>query len=186
MVWTRSPVILPLASSASSACVTWSRPCASERNASVRSAVHLTGRSIFFAAQSADGLLGVDENLRAEAAADVGRDDAQLIFGRETDEGRQHEPRDMRVLARRIERDRVRAGIVVADGGARLHRVRDQAVVDEIELCHMLRRGEGRVGRRLVAEVPVVDRVVRRDVMDLRLAGLGGAVAMSTTAGSTP
>ena len=36
----------------------------------------------------ADGLLGVDEYLRAEAAADVRRDDAQLVLGRKADEGR--------------------------------------------------------------------------------------------------
>ena len=38
----------------------------------------------------------------------------------------------------------------------------------------MRRRGEGGVGRRLVAEVPVERRVVRRVVMQLRLAGIGG------------
>ena len=79
-------------------------------------AVDLLGRP------DADRLLGVDEDLRAEAAADVGRDDAQLVLGRDADEGRQHEPRDMRVLARRVERQRVGAGIVVADRRARLHR----------------------------------------------------------------
>ena len=39
----------------------------------------------------------------------------------------------------------------------------------------MRRFGEGRVGRGLVAEVPVEDGVVGRNVVDLRLAGLGGA-----------
>ncbi len=120
----------------------------------------------------ADGLLGVDEDLGAEAAADVRSDDAKLVLGRETDEGRKHEAGDMRVLAGRVERDRVRARIVVADRRARLHGVRDQAVVDEIELRHVRRGREGRVGRGLVAEMPVVDGVVRRGVMDCRLAGL--------------
>ena len=122
----------------------------------------------------ADGLLGVDEDLRAEAAADVGRDHAELVFGRDADEGREHEPRDMRVLARRVEREDVGSGIVVADRRARLHRVRDQAVVDEVELRHMRGGGEGRVGRGLVAEMPVIDRVVGRDVVDDGLARLGG------------
>ena len=63
----------------------------------------------------ADGFVGVDEDLRAEAAADVGRDDPQLVLGRKTDECRQDHPRNVRVLARRIKRHRVRAGIVVAD-----------------------------------------------------------------------
>ena len=111
----------------------------------------------------ADRLLGVDEDLRAEPAADVGRDDAQLVLGREAHERGQHEPRDMRVLARRVERDRVGPRIVVAERRARLHRVGDQAVVDEVELGHVRRRGEGRVGRGLVAEVPVEDGVVGRE-----------------------
>ncbi len=80
----------------------------------------------------------------------------------------------MRVLARRVERERVGSTIVVANRRPRLHRVRNQAVVDEIELGHVRRRGERRVGRRLVADVPIEDRVVRRGIMDLRLAGTGG------------
>ena len=47
----------------------------------------------------ADRLFGVDEDLRAEAAAHVGRDHAQLVLRRDADEGRQHEARDVRVLA---------------------------------------------------------------------------------------
>ena len=52
----------------------------------------------------ADRLLGIDEDLGAEAAADVGRDDAQLVLGRDADEGREHEAGDVRVLARGVER----------------------------------------------------------------------------------
>ena len=63
----------------------------------------------------ADGLLGVDEDLRAESAADIGRNDAELVLRREADEGGQDEPRDMRVLARRVERQRVGARVVFAD-----------------------------------------------------------------------
>ena len=117
----------------------------------------------------ADGFIGVNEDLRAESAADVWRDDPQLVLWRKTDKCRQDHPRNMRVLARRIERHRVRPEIVVAHGGARLHCVRDQAVVDEVELGHVLRGGEGRIGRRFVADVPIVDGVARRGVMDLRL-----------------
>ncbi|MDT4841842.1 hypothetical protein D3C72_1569020 [compost metagenome] len=49
-VCTRIARNLPSASSASSALVTWSRPCASVRKDSLRSAVHLTGRPTFFEA----------------------------------------------------------------------------------------------------------------------------------------
>ena len=116
----------------------------------------------------ADHLLGIDEDLGAEAAADIRRDDAQLVLGRDADEGGDHEPGHMRVLARGVEREMVFARIVVADGRARLHRVRHEAVVDDVEARHMRRAGEGRVGGRLVAERPLEDHVVWRDVVDLR------------------
>ena len=56
----------------------------------------------------ADRLLSIDKDFRAEAAPDIGRDDAKLMFRRKADKGRENEPRDMRVLARRIKRYRVR------------------------------------------------------------------------------
>ncbi len=52
MVFTRSARKLPFASVASSAAVTWSRPCASVRNDSLRSAVHLIGRPTRLVAQT--------------------------------------------------------------------------------------------------------------------------------------
>ena len=52
VVLTRRARNLPFSSSASSTVVTWSRPWASERKASERSAVHLTGRSTLGAAQA--------------------------------------------------------------------------------------------------------------------------------------
>ena len=122
----------------------------------------------------ADRLFGVDEDLRAEAAADVGRDHTELVFRREPDEGREHETRDMRVLARRVEGERIRAHVVFADRRARLHRVRDQTIVDDVELGDVLGLGEGRIRARLVAELPVVELVVGRLVMDCRRAGLAG------------
>ena len=51
----------------------------------------------------ADRLLIVDEDLGPEAAADVGRDDAQLVFRRDALKRGQDDSRDMRVLARRVE-----------------------------------------------------------------------------------
>ena len=147
MVLARSAVILPSASNAISAWVTWSRPCASVRNASERSQVHFTGRPTLLRRPQADDLFRIDEDLRAEAAADIGRDHAQLVLGRHADEGGDHEPRDMRVLRRVPEREAVGAGIVFADRGARLDRVRHQAVVDDVELGDVLGRLERGVGR---------------------------------------
>ena len=47
IVFTRSPRNFPCSSSASCASETWSRPCASEMNPSLRSQTHFTGRAIF-------------------------------------------------------------------------------------------------------------------------------------------
>ena len=55
----------------------------------------------------ADDLFRIDEDLRAEAAADIGRDHAQLVLGRHADEGRDDEPRDVRVLRGVPEREAV-------------------------------------------------------------------------------
>ena len=78
-VSTRMPWILCSASRASSAVVTWSRPMASERKVSLRSPVHFTGRPSARAAQAAMRVLGIEEGLHAEAAADVGREDPHLV-----------------------------------------------------------------------------------------------------------
>ena len=51
VVCTRMARNLPSLSIASSALVTWSRPCASDMNDSLRSAVHFTGRLTCFDAQ---------------------------------------------------------------------------------------------------------------------------------------
>src|SRR3546814_2154030 len=54
-------------------------------------------------------------------------------------------------------RSRVFAGglVELADRCARLHRVRDQPVVDDVDLRDMRRLGERRVDLRLVADLPV-------------------------------
>ena len=84
---------------------------------------------------------------------------------------REHQPRDMRVLRGRVEREVLLGRVVVAERRARLHGVRDEPVVDDVELDDMRGLGERRVGRRLVADRPVEDQVVRRLGMDLRRAG---------------
>src|SRR5690606_26144185 len=79
-------------------------------------------------------LLRIEEDLHAEAAANVAADHAQL---RRTD--LQHDVGDLRVhdvhaLGRRVERRAVSGRIVVGDGRARLHRVDHDAVVDNLKL----------------------------------------------------
>ncbi len=115
-----------------------------------------------------DHLFRIDEDLRAEAAADVGGDDAQFVLGRHADEGGDDEAGDMRVLRRVPERQMAACGIVFGQRRARLHGVRHQPVIDEFELCDVLGVLEGRLGRGRVANVPVVDRIVRRAVVNER------------------
>ena len=128
--------------------------------------VHLARRP------QADDLFRIDEDLGAEAAADVGRDHAQFVLGRDADESRDDQPRHVRILRRVPEREVIGAGIVFGQRHARLDRVRHQAVVDDVELGDVLGGGEGRVHRLGVAERPFIDRVLGRHLVDLR-AGLG-------------
>ena len=115
-----------------------------------------------------DDVLGVEVDLRAEAAADVGRDDAHLVLGQAEHEGGHQQPLDVRVLARDVERVAVVGAAVARVRRARLDRVRDQPVVDELERRDVRRAGERLVDRGLVAERPDVAGVVRRDVVQLR------------------
>ena len=109
--------------------------------------------------------LGVVVDLRAEAAADVGRIDAQLVLG-DLQHERAHQQADhVRVLARGVERVVAGRQLVVADRGARLHRVRHEAVVDEVELGDVRGLGEGGIDGGLVAQLPVVAEVVGRLVV---------------------
>ena len=131
-----------------------------------------------------DRLFGVMVDLRAEAAADIGGDDAQFRLGDVEDEGAHQEPDHMRVLARRVERVLAGRAVKLADRGARLHRVRDEPVVDEVELDDVRRLGEGRFDRGESPMLPVVAEVARHIGKDLRrprFQRLGG----STTDGSS-
>src|SRR5918995_1732870 len=120
----------------------------------------------------ADRLLRVNEDLGAEAAADIRGDHPELVLGRDADEGREHEAGDVRILARGVEGVGLLARLVLADRRAWLNRVRDEAVVDEIELRHLLRLGGGGVDGGLVAEMPAMAGVFRGDFVHLDWRGL--------------
>ena len=66
--------------------------------------------------------------LQAEAAADIGRDHADLALGA-VEDVRQLHPHAVRVLRAGVERVLIVGLVVVADGDARLHRVRRKPVV---------------------------------------------------------
>ena len=89
------------------------------------------------------GFLGIMIDFRAEAAADVGRDDTQLVLGYRQHERAHQQADDMRVLARGVERVAVFRPVVFGHGGARLHRVRHEPVVDQLQRRDAVRLGEG-------------------------------------------
>ena len=62
--------------------------------------------------------------------------------------------------------------VVVRDRRARLHRVRDQAVVGEFQRDHIGGLAEGVLDGGLVADRPVVDHIARRLRVKLRRARL--------------
>ena len=115
-----------------------------------------------------DRLLGVMVDLRAEAAADIGGDDAQFRLGDVEDERAHQQADHMRVLARRKKRVVAGGAVEFADRGARLHRVRNETVVDEVELDDARGLGEGGIDRGEVAEAPVVTEIARHIGKDLR------------------
>ena len=110
-------------------------------------------------------VFGIQEDLRAETAADVGCDHPHLAFGQAEHEGAHQEALDVRILVGDVQRVTLVVFGVGGDRRTRLHRVGDQAVVDERQLGDVCRFGEGGVGRRLVAMAPVVAEVAGHVVM---------------------
>ncbi len=113
-------------------------------------------------------LLGVVVDFRAEPAADVRRHHAQLVFRNVQHERTHQQPDHVRVLTGGIEREVARGGVEIADCRARLHGVRDQPVVDQVEFYHARGAGEHTVHHRLVADVPIVTEVSGHAVMHFR------------------
>ncbi len=113
-------------------------------------------------------------DLRAEAAADIGGNDAQLVLRDVQHEGAHQQPDHVRVLAGGVEREIARGGIELAHRRARLHRIRDQSIIEQIEPDHFRGGGEGRIDQRLVAEMPVIALVIGHIVMHPRRAGRDG------------
>ena len=117
-------------------------------------------------------VFGIQVDLGAEAATDIRRNHTHLVFGQAQDESAEDQPDDMRILRGGVDRCAVGAGIILADGAARLHRIGRQAVVHQLDLGDMGGRGKGLFRRCLVAKFPVVAQVAGRIGMHLRCAGL--------------
>ena len=118
------------------------------------------------------GFFGIQIDLRAETAADVGRDDANLVFWKAEHECRHQQALDVRILIRDVERVAVVGTLIRCDGGARLDRVRHEPIVDDVELRDVRGFCERCIHGALVADRPRVALVARRLIVNLRRARL--------------
>ncbi len=131
-----------------------------------------------FARPHQRGLFAVQVNLGAESAAHVRRNHAHLVLRQAQHESGHQQPLDMRVLVGDVQRIAVVGARVLRIGRARLDGVGNEAVVVDVQCGHVVRLGECRVHRRLVAQGPHIADVVRRDVVHggfglVRSAGIG-------------
>ena len=117
-------------------------------------------------------MLGIQEQLHPEAAADIGGDDAELLrIGLEDRRGDQplHQPAALGVGVQRPA-----IAIVIGQCRTCLHGRHDDAVVDHAQLGHVRGPGELCFGCRLVADLPVEHGVLRHIRPHLGHAGIGG------------
>ena len=116
----------------------------------------------------AERLLGVDVQLRAEAAADVGCDHAELGLG-DPERQRERRPQDVRDLRRRPDRELALRRDREDDHAARLDRVRDEPRMD-VPLVHEHGRFEEDLLHLSAGEAPRVAAVVAEVLVDHRRA----------------
>jgi hypothetical protein len=98
-----------------------------------------------------EAVLGIDVAFHAEAAADVRRHHAQLDLRHLEHPAAEDGAHAVRILRARMESECVVGGVVIPQGRARLHGIRGYAVVVEAHRDLVLRPGECRFGRLLVA-----------------------------------
>ena len=117
---------------------------------------------------------GVDRHLVAEAAADVGRDDTDVLLRQARHEGEQR-PDRMRRLRGHVDRGLAGRRVDVRHAAAALERRRVAARIVRVERDDLVGLGEGAVGGLLVARFPVVDEV---GVLPLLVVADHGGVAL--------
>ena len=100
-------------------------------------------------------MLRIDESLHAEAAADIGRDQAEHVLRHFEHRLGERVAHEMRTLRCGVERGAPAVRIVVGNGVARLHRIGHDAIVDQFESHDMRGLGEGSIGCLGVAHVIV-------------------------------
>src|SRR5215472_10545282 len=106
-------------------------------------------------------MLGIKEQLHAEPAADIARDDADAVFRNIEDARSEQVADEMGALRRTPQRVGIFSRVVIADRAARLHRVDDDAVVDELQADSVPGRGHRTLDRRAVADLPVKAQITR-------------------------
>ena len=143
---------------------------AQERLASLRCPLHRASQ--LSRGVAGQHVLGIQEQLHPEAAADIGGDDAELLrIGLEDRRGDQplHQPAALGVGVQRPA-----IAIVIGQCRTCLHGRHDDAVVDHAQLGHVRGPGELCFGCRLVADLPVEHGVLRHIRPHLGHAGIGG------------
>ena len=113
----------------------------------------------------------VEKDLAAEAATDVGCDDAHLVFRNAQHKSAHQEPLDVRVLVGNVQRVAVVGRAVDRIGGTRLDRVGHQAVVAKGQRGDVRGLGERFIYAGGVADLPLKAPVTRCVVMHVRACG---------------
>ena len=120
-----------------------------------------------FGRPQANDLFGVDENLRPEPAANVGRYDPQLVFRGDIVERAHDQPGDVWILARGPACIVIFGLVIVTQRRPRFHCVWHQPVVGDVHARHMGRCSDCLVDRGSVSDLPIVDQVALCLGMDL-------------------
>ena len=151
-VSTRRPRNLLLASSASSAVVTLSRPCASptEMLGAIGDPFHRTLELL--RRDRRQRIFAIRKQLGAEAAAGVRIDDPHFLRRDVEDHLAQNVADAVRPLAAERQREAVLGLVVFGDDRAGVEIIGDEALIDDGERHSLGRRREGRVGLVLVAD----------------------------------
>ena len=123
-------------------------------------------------------MLGVEEDLHAETAAHVGRDDAEGFLGQLKDGVGEQALNQPAALGVGAQREAPACGVERGGGGTGLHRGDDDAVVDHGQARDVRGLLEQLLGLVFLADLPVEHPVERRGRPDLGLALLhrGGEV----------
>ena len=141
----RAPSSRPSASKPASTSQYWSRSWIDARKCSRRSSIHFTGRSQQQAGRRDRDLLGIENELGAEAAADVGGHDADAVLV-EAEHLHDEEAGFVGELRRAPHRQHIGCRVEARDQAAGFDRVRAAAVLLEVDGQPVRRSRNGRIG----------------------------------------